>query len=85
MSFAWQEKYREALLALSPDELQRRIEAARKAIEQRVEERARTGDTSGEEQQAIDDAIRGLRVLARTECQTQNPERSVVSPGESAS
>jgi len=76
MNVTWQEKYREALLELRPEELPRRIEAAEKAIQQRIEDAERSGQLSSEEQRAIDDALRGMRLLAKTECkakQTQEP------------
>jgi hypothetical protein len=66
---SWQERYRAALLEVQPEELGRRIEAAEEAIYQRIEELNQTGAQSVEEQQAIADALRALRVLARTECQ----------------
>jgi hypothetical protein len=58
-----------ALLEVQPEELGRRIEAAEEAIYQRIEELNQTGAQSVEEQQAIADALRALRFLARTECQ----------------
>jgi len=85
LKFGWEEKYREALLELSPEELQQRIDAARRAIEQRIEALGRTGESSGEEQRAIDDAMRALRVLARTECQTQRAPAGACSQSESRS
>lgn len=78
-------KYREALLELSPEELPRRIDAAERAIHQRIEELGRTGDGSGEERQAMEDALRGLRVLARTEGQTQRAIESDLAGNEVAS
>jgi hypothetical protein len=68
MSTAWQELYRAALLELRPEELQRRIDDAEKAIQQRIAELRSNECGSGEERQALDDALRGLRVLASTEC-----------------
>ncbi len=65
--FVWQEKYAEALLELSQEELPRRIDAAEKAIYQRIEELKYAGVTVCEERCAIDDALRGLRVLAKSE------------------
>lgn len=67
IKFAWQEKYTEALLELSREELPRRIDAAEKAIYQRIEELKYPGFNSTEERCAIDDALRGLRALARSE------------------
>lgn len=64
---AWLEKYQQALLELEPEELTRRIEIAEKAIFERVEELGSLGVPSGEEQHALDDALRALRVLAKTQ------------------
>jgi len=69
----WEERYREALLELSPEELPRRMDVAEKAIQQRIEELERAGVGSSRERQAIEDALRGLRVLAKTERQTLRP------------
>jgi hypothetical protein len=68
-SFSWRELYQAALLEVHHDELGRRIDAAEKAIYQRSEELKQTGSNSGEEQHAMADAIRALRLLAQTECQ----------------
>jgi hypothetical protein len=67
MDVGWQELYHAALLELRPDELRRRIDEAEKAIQQRIVELSRN-DSSSEERRAIDDALRGLRALASTEC-----------------
>lgn len=66
---AWQETYSEAMLELNREELPRRIEAARTAICQRIEQLKQDIAGSSEELRAINDALRGLRVLANTECQ----------------
>jgi hypothetical protein len=68
----WQERYGEALLELRPEELPRRIEIAEKAISERLEELARSGDASGSEQQVLNEAMRALRVVAQSEC--RNPK-----------
>jgi hypothetical protein len=68
MNVGWQELYQAALLELRPDDLRRRIDEAEKAIQQRIVELSRNDSTSEEERRAIDDALRGLRVLASTEC-----------------
>jgi hypothetical protein len=62
LKFAWEEKYREALLESGVEGLDKRVDAATNAIEQRVEQLGYTG-------QGSDDAKRVLRVLTRTECQ----------------
>lgn len=85
MNVTWQEKYREALLELSPEELPRRIEAAEKAIQQRIEDAERSGQLSSEEQRAIDDAVRGLRLLAKTECKAKQPQEPTLCGREEAS
>lgn len=67
---AWQEMYRAALLELRPEELQRRIGNAERAIQQRIAELKRNDSSSADESQALDDALRALRILADTECKT---------------
>ena len=80
---SWRELYRAALLEVEHEELRRRIDEAEKAIYQRNEELKRSGSHSGEEQQAMTDAIRALRLLAQTECLgltgMSNPQRGVAS------
>ena len=71
INFVWQEKYTEAMLELNRDELPRRIEVAEKVISQRLEELKNAAAASSEELWAINDALRGLRVLAQTECPTK--------------
>src|ERR1700676_3812338 len=68
MNVGWQELYQAALLELRPDELRRRIDEAEKAIQQRIVELSRNDSSSEEERRAMGDALRGLRVLASTEC-----------------
>jgi hypothetical protein len=80
--FTWQEKYTEAMLELNRAELPRRIEAAEKAIYQRVEELRDAGASSAEELWAINDALRGL---AKTECPAQRSPEKSVPPSEAAS
>ncbi|MGB6387557.1 MAG: hypothetical protein WBD25_11170 [Terriglobales bacterium] len=64
----WRELYQAAMLELRPEELRLRIDNAERAIQQRIAE-LRQGDfNSKEELRALDDALRGLRVLASTEC-----------------
>jgi hypothetical protein len=84
LKFAWEEKYREALLESRVDELHQRIEVATKAIEQRVEQMRHIGEGSDEERRAIDDAKRVLRVLARTECQAGRSTKPLSAEGELA-
>ena len=85
INFAWQEKYTEALLELNPEELPRRIGAAEKAIHERVEELKSSAAVSTEELWAINDALRGLRVLAKTECPTPRSPDPGTAQGQVAS
>jgi thymidylate synthase ThyX len=80
--FPWREKYAEAMLELNREELPRRIDAAEKAIYQRVEELKGASATSAEELWAINDALRGLRLLAKTECPPQHSPDSRGPQGE---
>ena len=71
----WQDKYTEAMLELNPEALTVKIAAAEEAIRQRIEELERSKENSGEELWALNDAMRGLRVLAQAECQATNSPR----------
>jgi hypothetical protein len=82
---AWQEKYTEAMLELNREELPGRIEAAEKAIYQRLEELKDAGASSAEELWAMNDALRGLRVLSKTECPPARLKETNVLPSEVAS
>jgi hypothetical protein len=82
--FAWQERYREALLEFDRERLAQRIVAAETAIYQRVEELKHGGAGSNEELWAINDAIRGLRALAKTECPGLRSLQAPASQGEVA-
>jgi hypothetical protein len=84
LKFAWEEKYREALLESSVEGLHQRIEVATKAIEQRVGQLRHTGQGSDEERRAIDDAKRVLRVLARIEFQAGRSTKALSVEGELA-
>jgi len=80
-NFGWQEKYTEALLELKREELPGRIEAAEKAICQRLEELKHAAAASVEDELwAINDALRGLRVLAKTECPPQRSAEAGLPP-----
>lgn len=85
VQFAWQEKYAEALLELNGDWLAQRIAAAEAAIYQRLEELRHAPASSGEELGAISDALRGLRALAKSECDGQRSYQAPTLQGEEAS
>jgi len=69
MNLSWQELYGAALLEVQPGQLRQRIEDAEKAIYERSEELRQAGSQVNEEQGAMADALRALRVLAQSECQ----------------
>jgi hypothetical protein len=77
MDFSWKQLYQAALLELKPEEMRRGIEAAERAIYQRVEELNQNDASSGEELWAIHDALRCLRVLAQSERQPQISTRAI--------
>jgi hypothetical protein len=85
MNVGWQELYQSALLELRPEELRRRIDDAEKAIQQRIVELSRDDSSSEEERRAIEDALRGLRVLAITECKPPLATRSGLAQNEPTS
>jgi hypothetical protein len=85
MSLSWQKLYQAALLEVQPEELHRRVGIAERAIQQRIEELKYAGPDSSEEQQAIADAQRALRVLAETECNSQPSSGAGRLQGEVAS
>jgi len=78
----WQELYRAALLELRPDELRPRIDAAEGAIQKRLSELRQNDSNFEEEARALDDALRGLRVLVSTECQPLRSSLSVLAQSE---
>jgi hypothetical protein len=84
INFAWQGKYTEALLELDREKLPLRIEIAEKAIFQRIEELKQNKADSADELWAINDALRGLQVLAKSECAGQCPPKAGVPQGEVA-
>ena len=67
----WVECYRTALLELDDDNLQKRIEEARRAMQKRLLELFRSPNSS-DERQALEDASSALRVLSR---RARLPER----------
>jgi hypothetical protein len=66
----WRELYHAAMLELRPEELLQRIDDAEKAIQGRIAELRQDDSDSREESRALDDALRGLRVLASMECKS---------------
>lgn len=64
----WRELYQAAMLELRPEELRQRIDDAETAIRQRIAELRQDHSDSAEESRDLDDALRGLCVLASTEC-----------------
>jgi len=80
MNVGWQELYQAAMLELRPDELRRRIDDAEKAIQQRIVELTQNDASTEEERRAIEDALRGLRALASTECKTPLSTHSGLAP-----
>jgi hypothetical protein len=68
MKLSWRELYRAALLEVQSEQLRQRIDDAEKAIYERNEE-LRQANQFNEEQGALADALRALRVLAQSECQ----------------
>jgi len=65
---AWQELYKAALVELRPEELRLRIETAEGVMQRRLHELEQIGAGQSEELQALSDALRSLRTLARSEC-----------------
>jgi hypothetical protein len=65
----WQKFYEDALLELDREKLRMKVVAAEKAMRDRLEEIAHTGEPL--ELQAIEDAIGILRALTRTELSSQ--------------
>lgn len=72
----WRELYQAALLELRPEELRRRIDDAERAIRQRIVGLRHADSSAEEESRALDDALRGLHVLASTECKSPQPTLS---------
>jgi hypothetical protein len=68
MILQWQQLYQAALLEVRPEQLRQSMATAEKAMEQRLEELKPSDPGSSDEQRAIADALRRLRVLADSEC-----------------
>lgn len=73
MNGLWRELYQAAVLELRPEELRPRIDEAERAIQQRITELRRDDTASADEYQALDDALRMLRLLVSTECKAHGP------------
>jgi len=69
----WREHYRTAMLELRGEHLRERIANAEAAIQQRMVELRMDDSDSSMEAQELTDALRGLRVLTDTECQSPQP------------
>ena len=80
MNAGWQKLYQAAMLELRPDQLRRRIDDAEEAIRQRIVELKQSDPSSEEERRAIEDALRGLRALASTECKPPLSTSSSLAP-----
>ena len=78
----WRELYQAAMLELRPEELRWRIDAAERAIQQRFAELRQNDSYSEEESRALDDALRGLRVLDSTECKSPQTTPSGLAQSE---
>ncbi len=73
MNGSWRDLYQVAVLELQPEELRPRIDEAERAIQQRITELRRDDTASADEYQALDDALRMLRLLVSTECKAHGP------------
>lgn len=80
-NLSWQAFYRSAVLELCPEFLLQRIEEAERAIHQRTAELRRGDSSSEEERQALDDALRMLRLMARTEGRSPQAMPSRIAEG----
>jgi hypothetical protein len=78
----WRDLYQAAMLELRPEVLQLRIDHAEKAIQQRITGLRQDDSNTTEELRALDDALRGLRVLANTECKPPQSTLSGLAPSE---
>jgi hypothetical protein len=61
----WQELYEAAVVETNPKTLQARVQAAKAAIDARLRELQMDHGGTREEQQALSDAVAGVRVLER--------------------
>lgn len=77
----WQDLYRAALLELCPEELRRRIDLAEEAVQRRIVELRQSDSDCADERHALDDALRGLRILVNTECTPLEPPSGLAQNG----
>jgi hypothetical protein len=66
----WKQAFQEAVFELDPTRLQPKLDAAQKAIENRLSQVV-TGETSSRELMELEDAKRTIRYLARHELQLE--------------
>ena len=81
VNFAWQERYAAAMLELKREELPQR----RKLFINESKSYKDAGASSAEELWAINDALRALRALAKTECPPQRSPQTGGPQSEAAS
>ncbi|HXM11315.1 MAG TPA: hypothetical protein VN946_15305 [Terriglobales bacterium] len=81
----WRDLYQAAMLELRPEQLTLRINEAEKSIHQRITELRRDDANSLVELRELEDALRGLRVLASTECVAPPPTPRRLPQGETIS
>jgi len=65
VNYKWSEAYKAALLETDWTKMDERLQAIDEALQERKQEFALDHGGSPEENQAIDDAVRGLKVLRR--------------------
>jgi hypothetical protein len=66
----WKQAFQEAVFELDPTRLQPKLDAAQKAIENRLSQVV-SGETSSRELMELEDAKRTIRYLARHELQLE--------------
>lgn len=81
----WRELYQGAMLELRPEHLRPRIDEAERAILRRISEIRTEDSDSAQESRDLTDALRGLRVLASSECKSPLSISSGPAPSEVSS
>lgn len=66
----WKQFFQDALFELDPTRLQPKLEAAQKAVEDRLGEVLSGGDAGRRERMELEDALRTIRYLAKHELPT---------------